>query len=170
MNMLATIEPEILELLPAKTMLKVIEQAQKAKKYSTAFQTTVKAHAELFRGMEELDIDSQFCLTSGDINLTFTGTGTKLGEVWGLLRRNGYMPNSRPEKGKSSFHTHWYKDGFSTLWMSFSSSVCRRVQVGTKTEVVPIYEVQCGEMPEIEAEAPTPSLTVIDGGVDDVPF
>lgn len=170
MNMLAAIEPEILELLPAKTMLKVIELTQKAKKYSTLFQVTVRAHADLFRGLEELDLDCQFCLTSGDINLSFTGNGAKLGEVWGLLRRYGYAPNNRPKKGESSFHTHWYKDGFSTIWMSFSSSVCRRVQVGTKTETVPIYEVQCGDMPEIEAETLAPSLTVIDGGVDDVPF
>lgn len=170
MNMLSVIEPEILELLPAKTMLKVIEQAQNAKKYSTAFQVTVKSHADLFRGLEELDIDSSFCLTSGDINISFTGTGTRLGEVWGLLRRNGYASVSRPRKGEPTFYAHWRKDDFSTIFMSFSSSVCRRVQVGTKTETVPVYEVQCGDMPEIEAEIPAPSLTVIDGGVDDVPF
>lgn len=171
MNNLATTEPDVLELLPAKTMLKVIEQAQKAKKYSALFHETVTSNAGLFRALEELDIDSSFCLSSGDINLTFTGDGPRIAAVWAQLRRSGYEPNRRPTKGEPTFYTHWHKKGFSTIWMQFASSVCRRVQVGTKTEEIAIYEVQCGEMPELEAEAAVPSLRMIDGEIaDDIPF
>lgn len=164
------IDIDELEYLPAKTMLRLVEQSQKVKKYTALFQVTVKQHPALFRSLEELDIDLDFCLRGGDINLSFTGDGTRLGLVWAVLRKNGYAPNCRPKKGESTFYTHWLKDGAATFWMNFSSSVCRRVQVGTKTVEQPIYETQCDELPELEAETPKVSLTLIEGGADDIPF
>lgn len=167
MNLPAVIDVEVLDYLPAKTLLKLIEQQQKVKKWSAAFQQTVKSRPDLFRRFEELDIDLDFCLRTGDINLNFTGDGDRLAEVWKELRRNGYAPNSRPKKGESSFYTHWLQDGLSTFWMNFSSSVCRRVKTGTKTVEVDVYETQCGEIPELES--PTSALAVANGD-DDVPF
>lgn len=164
------IDIDVLEYLPAKTMLKLVEQSQKVKKYSALFQTTVKQQPALFRRLEELDIDLEFSFREGDINLSFTGDGARLGEVWAELRRSGYAPNCRPKKGDATFYTHWLKEGMATFWMSFSSSVCRRVQVGTQMVEQPIYETQCGKLPELDLETPKPTLTVIEGGADDIPF
>jgi hypothetical protein len=165
------IEPESLQYVPAKTLLRVVEATQNAKKWTALFQSTVNSHPGLFRWLEEQDLDVRFSLSDGDMNLSFTGDGPRLGKVWGELRRNGYVPNTHPEKGKAEFYTHWLKEGCATFWMNFSSSVCRRVQVGTQTVVQPIYEVQCGEMPEmIETASTAPVLHVVDGGADDIPF
>lgn len=164
------IDIDELEYLPAKTMLKLVEQSQKVKKYTALFQATVKQLPQLFRRLEEMDIDIGFCLRSGDIDMAFTGDGERLRQVWAELRKNGYTPNCRPKKGDSTFYTHWLKDGVATFWMNFSSSVCRRVQVGTQTVEQPIYETHCGELPELEAEAAKVNLTLIEGGFDDVPF
>ena len=165
------IEPETLEYMPAKTLLRVVEASQNAKKWTALFQTTVNGHIALFRWLEEQDLEVRFSLSDGDINLAFTGDGQRLGQVWGELRRNGYTPSSHPTKGSSQFYTHWLKDGCSTIWMNFSSTMCRRVQVGTQMVEQPIYEVQCGEMPEmLEEVSPPPALTVIDGGDNDFPF
>lgn len=161
------IEPETLEYLPAKTLLKLVEQAQKAKRWQVQFQITVNSFPALFRRLEELDIDPKFSLVDGDIDLSFAGDGPKLSEVWKALRAAGYQPNNRPEKGKSSFYTHWHHEGYSTVWMNFSSTVCRRVQVGTKTVEQPIYEVQCGELPEIESEDKPVTVAEDD---DELPF
>ena len=63
------------------------------------------------------------------------------------------------------------EEGLSRFWMQFTSSVCKRVQVGTKTVEQPIYEVQCGALPDLIEEAPAAAnLTVVDGGFDDIPF
>lgn len=159
------IDVEALEYLPAKTLLKLVEQAQKVKKWSALFQLTVKAHPELFRRLEELDIEIRFCLSSGDINMSFTGDGERLKQVWMELRRNGFKPNAHPKKGETTFYTHWPKDGFSQFWMEFSSNVCRRVQIGTKLVETPIYETQCGDLPEIDA--PATAVVEVD---DDIPF
>lgn len=163
----SVIEPEALEYLPAKTLLRLVEQSQKVKKHTALFQTTLRAHPELFRILEELDIEVAFCLRSGDIDLSFTGDGQRLIAVWKELRLAGWKPNAHPKKGDTSFHTHWPKEGFATFWMSFSSSVCRRVQVGTKMVEQPIYETQCAELPLIEAETPATAVVEVDS---EIPF
>lgn len=165
------IEPESLEYVPAKTLLRVVEAAQNAKKWSAQFQATVNAHIALFRWLEVQDLDVRFSLTDGEMNLSFTGDGPRLGQVWGELRRNGFRPDAHPQKGQSEFCTRWHKEDYSVFWMRFCSSVCRQVQVGTRTVEMPIYETHCGEMPSmIEKTAAAPALTVIDGGDNDIPF
>jgi hypothetical protein len=162
----SVIEPEALEYLPAKTMLRLVEQAQKVKKYTALFQATLGGHAELFRNLEELDLDAAFCLRSGDIDLSFTGDGQRLLTVWKELRRAGWAPNTHPKKGETTFSTHWLKEGNATFWMHFSSTVCRRVQTGTKTVEVPVYETQCGDLPEVDALAASANALVeVDSGV-----
>ena len=54
--------------------------------------------------------------------------------------------------------------------MSPFYTLCRRVQVGTKMVEQPIYETQCGELPELDADAPKANLAVVEGGFDDIPF
>lgn len=49
-----------------------------------------------------------------------------------------------------------HPDGAS-VWLSFSSSVCVRVQVGTRTVEEPIYEIQCEE--PVTASDPEAQLT-----------
>lgn len=166
-SQVSVIEPETLEYLPAKTLLRLVEQSQKAKKYFELFQLTVKSFPALFRRLEELDIEPSFSLREGDVDLSFTGDGAKLGEVWKALRQAGYTTNCRPKKGDSTFYTHWFLEGYSTIWMNFSSSVCRRVKVGTKMVEQDVYEVQCGELPEIETDDKAVFVTE---NLDELPF
>lgn len=146
------IEPETLEYLPAKTLLRLVEKSQQSAKNAKAFKQTISALPALFRGFEEMDIEPRFDLDNEYITLQFTGDGNKLKEVWGLLRRHDYQVSSRPEKGDTQFCAFWNREGQAKLFMYFTSSMCRRVQVGTEMKEVPIYETQCGELPEIEAE------------------
>jgi len=164
-NPVINIEPETLDYLPDKTLLRLMEQSQKAKQLHAAFHLTVKSFPALFRRLEELDIEPSFSLSDGDVNVYFTGDGHKLAEVWKALRQAGYETTARPKKGDSTFYAHWNLEGYSTIWMNFSSSVCRRVQVGTQMVEQPIYEVQCGELPELDA----PKTAVVEAS-DDIPF
>ena len=158
-----TVDVDMLDDLPAKTMLRMVEQAQAAKQAIASFQKTIKAFSALFRSVETMDIEPRFDLSAGSIDLSFTGTGDKLRAVWVELRRAGYKPNARPEKGKTQFYTYWEQEGYARIWMNFSSSVCRRVQVGTKTVETPVYETQCDEIPMLEAEdqAALPALEAL---------
>lgn len=160
-----SIDVDMMEQMPAKTVLKLVEQTQNVQKFAKQWHLTITAFAPLFRRFEELDIDVRFSLADGDIGISFTGDGERLTTVWAELRRNGYVPTNRPEKGASTHNCWWKREGFSQFWMSFSSSVCRRVQVGTRMVEQPIYETVCSDLPEIEA--PQQAVAVVG---DDIPF
>lgn len=163
---ISVIEPEQLEYLPAKTLLRLIERSQTATKNFKVFKQTVHALPEMFRRCEELDLDVGFCLDNTYITLNFTGDGEKLAQVWRVLRIHGYNTKLRPQKGDTTFNAFWKQEGHAELFMCFSSSMCRRVQVGTKTVEVPVYETQCGELPVIDEPVSAAVVEV----ADDCPF
>lgn len=165
---ISVIEPEELDYLPAKSLLRLLEKSQQAAKNFKAFKQTLSACPDLFRRLEELDVDPCFDLDNDYIRCPFTGDGMKLKLVWGTLRRAGFNTILRPEKGQTTFYAFWEREGHAKIFMDFSSSVCRRVKVGTKTVEQDVYEIQCGELPEIEP--PANAVVVAEGESDDIPF
>lgn len=161
------IEAETLEYLPAKTLLRLIERQQKAAKNFKAFKAAIGAFPDLFRALEDMDIEPGFGLDDDYIGLSFAGDGPKLAAVWKLLRQHGYKNSCHPKKGDTTFYAFWEQEGHAKLFMNFTSSVCRRVQVGTKMVETPIYETQCGELAP-ELEAPTNAVVEVDD--NDIPF
>lgn len=167
---LTVLEPEQLQYVPAKTLLRLIETNQKVQKSLKLFNHTVSSAPDLFRALEELEIEPNFQLGDDYISVSFAGDGPKLTAVWKLFRQNGYNTNDRPKKGDTTFYSFWSgPEGLAKLFLNFSSSVCRRVQVGTKMVEQPIYETQCGEMPEIEPP-PTTAVATTTEQDDDIPF
>lgn len=135
------------------TLLRLAEQTEQVNKTLATFEETVKALPTLFRGLEDLNIEPKFVVDSSWMLIQFNGDGAKLADVWGLLRRHGYNTSMRPEKNATAFYSFWERDGFAKLFMYFTSTVCQLVQVGTETVEKPIYEVRCGEIPELETES-----------------
>lgn len=161
-----TIEPEALDYLPAKTLLRLIERQQKAAKNSKEFKAVIAAFPELFRALEDLDIEPGFNLDGDYIHLAFAGDGPKLAVVWKLLRHHGFKNSCHPKKGDTTFYAFWEQEGYAKFFMNFTSSVCRRVQVGTQMVETPIYETHCGELAP-ELEAPSRAVVATD---NDLPF
>lgn len=155
-----SVDLDMLEQLPAKTLLRLLEQRQATAKNFALISSTVQELSPLFRFLEEQDIDARFDLTGGWIDVQFTGDGQRLGRVWGELRRTGYKTEHRPKKGDTTVSTYWSREGYARIWMMFSSSVCKRVQVGTETKEVPVYQTVCDELPGIEQlESELPALS-----------
>lgn len=90
--------------------------------------------------------EAHFTMTSLDIAI-IDGTKDDLIQCVKVLRSHKFIPDERPKENDVSWYTLWRRnegDGPEILiWFSFSSSQCRRVQVGTKTVEQPIYEVEC---------------------------
>lgn len=163
------IEAETLEYLPAKTLLHLIERQQKASKNFKAFKLAIGTFPELFRALEDLDIEPGFSLDNEYINLSFAGDGPKLATVWKLLRQHGYKNSCHPKKGDTTFYAFWAQEGHAQFFMNFTSTMCRRVKVGTKTVEQDVYETHCGEMPtDLEIEAPKNAVVEVDD--NEIPF
>lgn len=167
MDNLTIIEAEKVEYLPAKTLLRLGEKAQAANAHLKAFKQVVAQKAELFRALEEMDIEPGFFLDNEYVVVSFAGDGTKLGQVWGLFRRHGFETHSRPQKGDTTFYAFWTCKGHANLFMNFSSTLCKRVQVGTELKEVPVYQTQCGELDLTALPAETATEVAL---TNDVPF
>lgn len=103
-------------------------------------------------------IGAEVRLSFTGIDVTMTGGKNELRLLFKFLRKNGFAPTHRPtEKDKSYWGAFFYKnlpdEDLKPLWVSFSSNVCKRVQVGTEMKEVPVYEVQCSDNLEVEDEA-----------------
>ena len=85
---------------------------------------------------------------SSSYNVSITGTRADLDIMFGVLRRAGLIPRSRPAEKQTDYCAfwNWSEDSVDDyLWVSFSSTTCKRVQVGTRMEEVPVYETVCEE-------------------------
>lgn len=93
------------------------------------------------------DMGAELSVDSHDINVRFTGNKATLESYWKALRNAGYEPDDHigTDKKPSYFSTKWRKDGFTPIYMAFSSNVCRTVQTGTKMVEQAVYETVCDE-------------------------
>lgn len=169
---IALLDPEQLEFLPAKTLLRLIEKQQAVAKHFASFKKTIGELPELFRALEQIDIDTTFNLENGYVTLSFSGDGPKLTAAWRLLRQHAYNTDQRPKKGDTSFSAFWKSPERAEILMYFTSTLCKRVQVGTQTVEQPVYQTLCGDMPEIDADGGAPVVVVAAGGEfdNDIPF
>jgi hypothetical protein len=79
-----------------------------------------------------------------DVNFYVSGNTEVLKEIFRTFRKLGYEPSSRPDaKPQSSFTCYFHQDGRPSFYLSFSSTLCKRVKVGTTTQEVDVYETVC---------------------------
>ena len=149
--------------MPVRTLLALEDKRRSAQRVLEKAAYTIREAAPLFVALEALEIDIRFDANSSlSIEIPFTGDGDRLTEVWGLLRRAGWkLISDHPKKGDTSFSgiwTHQSDSRLGDLYMWFSSTACRRVQVGVQMVEQPVYEVQCGELPELPMSDSAPAL------------
>lgn len=125
----------------------------------------LEEYAPLLEEIEKLEPTS-VSVDEGYLSINITGDKHKLNAVFGVLRRRGYEPNSRPEPKSSTYVTYFQKQNVSGLiFFNFSSTQCRRVKTGTRTREVTedVYEIVCDEQ-EYPHVAPVATCA------DEVPF
>lgn len=81
------------------------------------------------------------------IHVSLTGDTHAIADAVRILRTAGWKSSAdKPTRNSpswSAFFTHENMIGMK-IYFSFASNVCKRVKIGTKTETVDVYEVQCG--------------------------
>jgi hypothetical protein len=101
----------------------------------------------LLEALEDFKAFSHSPYWDGDLNLPILGTGQDLVRVWRALRAAGFEPPEVRPKADSSywsgFFEKWTYDYTLRVYVTFSSTICRQVKVGTKTIEVDEYETVC---------------------------
>lgn len=115
------------------------------------WEKTLNQFPLLFQALENMEVVPNFDF-DGDLALRFTGPSEMMHKVWKHLRLAGWTPSSRPgAEDITKFGCFWSApeglEGLTSIWMSWSNSVCKIKYVGTKTvqREEAVYEVDCGE-------------------------
>ena len=99
----------------------------------------------VIRSFDKLSV-MRVAVDGDTLDVNFTGDRFALQAAWGNLRRLGFNTTSKAESGKSGYNGFWdHEESDARLWISFTSSKCRTVQIGTKMVEQPIYETVCDE-------------------------
>jgi len=88
------------------------------------------------------------------LDLSLSGDKHKLAEAVRILRTRGFKTQHTSPKPAESSWCAWFEssDCPVRIWLTFSSTVCRRVKIGTKTVEQDVYETVCDELTLPEAK------------------
>lgn len=108
---------------------------------------TKDGYAEAITKIEELNSDSIEVSGGWALHVRASGNGALLTEIIRALRTSGWKSEDpRPEANTDYWSADFYKeDTKGSIALSFSSTVCRRVKVGTRMVEQDVYETQCGD-------------------------
>jgi hypothetical protein len=98
--------------------------------------------------LQDITDTSHWTIDFGNsVDVRWAGTFEDYQTFYKAFRKLGLVPNSRIlDEGEpvESFSTYWSLPGTSLkIWVAWTSTVCKRVQVGTRTVQQPVYEVRC---------------------------
>lgn len=88
------------------------------------------------------------------ISISISGDKHKLAEAVRKLKTRGFRTDEKPPaKGVTSWTPLFKRDADGAyVYLHFAGTSCRRVQTGTKTVEVPVYETVCDEIVLTESE------------------
>jgi len=129
--------------------MKIIQQANKVARETTkAINHTIKRDAKRVGGVVKILTGAKLNVAyvyvdSSSYNISIIGTRADLDIMFGLLRRAGLTPRSRPQEKEPTYSTYWNWEDGNSVWVMFSSTSCKRVKTGTEMKEVDVYETVC---------------------------
>ena len=133
--------------------MKIIQDANRsarkyAKRQSAVIKRDSKRVSELAKALQRAGIEIVNVSVDGSsYTLSIVGSRADLDIMFGVLRRAGLTPSDRPQEKEQYYTAFWdFNTGFREyVWISFASTSCKRVQVRTEMQEVPVYETVCEE-------------------------
>lgn len=150
-----------------KKPLEVLSQALKAERDSLrARHLKLKEHGgKLAPMLEELHVLGCQLSYPNSVDVRLIGDKHQLLSLLRILNRYGFK-TKKIEKGQNEYYESFVvPDSDLGLWIHFTSTVCRRVKIGTKMVEQDVYEVVCDEQMPYGEQPPAPAPTE-----DSIPF
>ena len=134
---------ESMEILVGTDLIEQEQRLSSAASWYHRNRHNVRIVATALKGLE---IQSAvICGPEVDINIM--GNKETLQSIFKAMRGEGYEPSQRPnedDEPMTTFSCYWnHPDHDGKFWIYFSSTQCRRVQIGTEMKELPIYETVC---------------------------
>jgi len=130
--------------LLGETEKAVREQRVFYRKVKHFFRDNQRDLMQMSKALEHIEI-LRVNFDSDSVDISVAGDQEVLKSIFRALRPLGYEPRSRPTiHPQSTYQTYFdHPDKDLTIWLNFSSTLCKRVKVGTKMQEVDIYETVC---------------------------
>lgn len=158
-------------ILESSVDISLAEQALKLAKMRQCWAACRDIFAPVVAAFQRIGIEPTM---QGDDYVTINATGdkSKLEQAFRILRGADFTFNAeRPKKGDSQWYAFFtHPDSKTKIFFHFTSSVCKRVKVGTKMVEQDVFETQCGDITvdAPEALSAPPALPLVTS--DDLPF
>ena len=131
--------------------MKMVQQANRnarnnAKRLAATIKRDGKRVGQIVKALQRASVNvSDVSVDDSCYNISVLGSRADLDVMFGVLRRAGLTPSRRPQEKETYYGTFWHFEDTAPVWVAFSSTTCKRVQVRTEIQEVPVYEVVCEE-------------------------
>lgn len=134
-----------IESIDTSVEVELAEAAIALSKRRQTWDSIKEFYRPIVRALQRLGIEPKL---SGDIDVSFTGDVHKFSAAVRILRTHGFTTTALPPKaGQSAWYGYYrHPEVDVQVWLHFTSSVCRRVKIGTKMVEQDVYETVCGEV------------------------
>lgn len=108
-------------------------------------------YTELLDKLSNLEF-TRIAPCASDLTLNFTGKKEGLLQIWKVLRQLGFTCLNNPPTGKNpGWAGFFHHENGAAVYLTFSSTVCKRVQTGTAFRTVqePVYETVCEDTEDL---------------------
>lgn len=150
MNTLEPLLDSPVDLLLTQRALELAQQRQRWNAVKDFYLPIINALQRC--GAEVYDI-------SPEIDVRLIGDGPKLTQFVRIMRTAGFeIQGNRPKPGDTTWNAFFaHPECGMRLWLTFTSSVCRRVKIGTRMVEQDVFETQCGQISIEDEAAPLPA-------------
>lgn len=124
------------------------ERALQLSKARQKWESIKEVYRPIVRALQKLEIEPTLEQVASYLTVSFTGDSHKLSAVVRILRTNGFSTTADPPKpGNNEWYAYYRSEKSNVpVWLYFTSSICRRVKIGTKMVEQDVYETVCGEV------------------------
>lgn len=120
--------------------------------------TYLSKYIALLRELQKAKVNIvNVALAWKSVDISVAGDYEMLLRTMRVLRSQGLDAHKRPQEGEAMYYAYWTakydedsddyspfdKEDDMRVFFNFTSTQCQRVQVGTKLQEVPVYEVRC---------------------------
>jgi hypothetical protein len=160
---------EVEQILESSVDICLAEQSLKLARMRTRWAACRDFYAPLISAFQRLG--SEPYLQDDYVVGKLTGDKETLAKAFRILRGAGFTFSAdRPKQGDSEWYTFFtHPDCQTKFFFNFTSSVCRRIKVGTKLVEQDVYETQCGDLSNALPAAEAPIMEVVTNE-SDIPF
>lgn len=120
------------------------KEKKRIKKFIEEYEDEINRIMAGTENLLEWFINAAIDTSSDSLDLSYAGDKHTIEGIYRAFRKLGYKTDKHLTKPEAVFTCYWdHKESDMRIWLRFSSTVCKRVKVGTKMVETDVFETRC---------------------------